>query len=83
MSLVLFTPRERDRQTPHDQDELYIVLRGSGEFSSGDERFAFGPGDALFVPAGREHRFERFTDDLVTWAVFWGPRGGERDPDRA
>jgi hypothetical protein len=31
----------------------------------------------LFVPAGAEHRFEDFTDDLTVWVVFYGPEGGE------
>jgi len=77
MSLVLFTPRGQDYQTPHDQDELYVILEGSGEFVLAGGRVSFGPGDVLFVPAHKEHRFENFSDDLVTWAVFWGPRGGE------
>jgi mannose-6-phosphate isomerase-like protein (cupin superfamily) len=38
----------------------------------------FTAGDVLFVPAGEEHRFERFSDDLILWAVFWGPEGGEK-----
>ena len=79
MSLVLFTPRGRDYQSPHEQDELYVVHRGTGEFVLEGRGTAFGPGDVLFVPAGREHRFERFSDDLVVWAVFWGPAGGEAD----
>jgi len=77
MSLLLFTPRGRDYQTPHEQDELYVVHRGTGEFVLDGERAAFGPGDVLFAAAGREHRFERFSDDLVLWVVFWGPPGGE------
>jgi len=32
----------------------------------------------LFVPAGVEHRFTRFTPDFVTWVIFYGPKGGER-----
>jgi len=24
------------------------------------------------------HRFEDFTEDLLTWVVFYGPEGGER-----
>jgi mannose-6-phosphate isomerase-like protein (cupin superfamily) len=40
-------------------------------------RHAFGPGDVLFVPAGVEHHFENFTDDLATWVIFYGPEGGE------
>ena len=41
------------------------------------ERCPFGPGDALFVPAGADHHFEGFSEDFATWVVFWGPPGGE------
>jgi len=77
MSLTLFTPREHDYQTPHEQDELYIVFTGAGELVTQQETFSFVEGDVLFVQAGEEHRFERFSDDLVLWVVFWGPKGGE------
>ena len=56
-----------------------VMGHGGGEFVNGPERHPFGPGDALFVPAGVEHRFEDFTDDLVVWVVFYGPEDGE-DP---
>lgn len=75
--LEVFAPRHRDYQTPHEQDELYFVMRGHGEFVLEDARMNFQPGDALFVPAGKIHRFENFSDDFVTWVVFWGPVGGE------
>jgi mannose-6-phosphate isomerase-like protein (cupin superfamily) len=77
MSLVLFTPRGKDYQDAHEQDELYVVLRGSGTLVLGDSRILFSQGDVLFVPAGKDHHFESFTQDLVTWAIFWGPSGGE------
>jgi mannose-6-phosphate isomerase-like protein (cupin superfamily) len=38
----------------------------------------FAVGDALFVAAGVEHRFENFSDDLAAWVAFYGPEGGER-----
>lgn len=79
MLLEVFAPRHRDYQTPHTQDELYFVMRGQGEFVLGGERTDFRAGDALFVPAGQVHRFENFSDDFVTWVVFWGPEGGERE----
>jgi mannose-6-phosphate isomerase-like protein (cupin superfamily) len=79
MSLIVFTPRGKDYQTAHSQDELYIVHKGSGVLRIGNERHAFVAGDALFVPARSVHRFEEFSDDFVTWAVFWGPQGGEAD----
>ncbi|HWP18579.1 MAG TPA: cupin domain-containing protein [Burkholderiaceae bacterium] len=77
MKVEVYAPHGRDPQQPHVQDELYFVVSGHGTFVNGDARHAFGPGDCLFVPAGRVHRFEGFSDDLVTWVVFWGPPGGE------
>lgn len=77
MRVGLYAPRGQDAQQPHTQDELYIIVSGSGEFVKADERRAFKPGDVLFVEAGVVHRFENFTDDFSTWVVFWGPQGGE------
>jgi mannose-6-phosphate isomerase-like protein (cupin superfamily) len=59
---------------------VYAVVQGSGLFRNADERHRFGAGDVLFVPAGVEHRFEEFTDDLVVWVFFYGPEGGEAAP---
>ncbi|MGD9535815.1 MAG: cupin domain-containing protein [Alphaproteobacteria bacterium] len=73
----VYAPRGSDPQQPHDQDEVYVVARGSGVFLNGTERRAFAPGDMLFVPAGVTHRFESFTDDFAVWVVFYGPQGGE------
>jgi ketosteroid isomerase-like protein/mannose-6-phosphate isomerase-like protein (cupin superfamily) len=78
---LLYAPRGNDPQAPHDQDEVYMVVRGSGSFTVEDARCAFGEGDLLFVPAKARHRFESFTDDLVVWALFYGPAGGEVPDD--
>jgi hypothetical protein len=32
-------------------------------------------GDVLFVSAEKQHRLVAFTDDLTTWAIFWGSEG--------
>jgi mannose-6-phosphate isomerase-like protein (cupin superfamily) len=77
MQLRWYAPQGHDPQTPHEQDEIYVVASGSGWFVRGDERVRFGPGDALFVAAGEVHRFEEFTEDFATWVVFYGPPGGE------
>jgi len=77
MSLELYAPQGEDAQTPHTQDELYIVIAGHGEFVNGGARHPFQPGDVLFVPADVEHRFERFSADFQTWVIFYGPEGGE------
>ena len=77
MSLILFTPKAKDYQTPHEQDEIYIVYKGHGQLVTKDKTYHFTEGDVLFVSAGVEHRFENFSDDLELWVVFWGPKGGE------
>lgn len=73
----VYAPRGSDPQEPHDRDEVYLVMRGSGTFRNGERRAPFGPGDLLFVPAGVTHRFEDFADDLDLWVIFYGPEGGE------
>jgi mannose-6-phosphate isomerase-like protein (cupin superfamily) len=77
MELGYYKPLGSDGQEPHEQDEIYIVQSGTGKFVLGDERIDFAPGDALFVPAGKEHRFVEFSDDFAAWVVFYGPQGGE------
>jgi mannose-6-phosphate isomerase-like protein (cupin superfamily) len=77
LEVELYAPRGRDFQQPHTRDEAYVVHSGSGTFFDGETRLAFGPGDFLFVPAGVEHRFEEFTEDLLLWVVLYGPEGGE------
>lgn len=77
LSLELFTPRGKDYQTPHDQDELYLVVKGSGELRIGEKLHPFEAGDVFFVAAGEDHRFETFSDDFASWVIFWGPKLGE------
>ncbi len=69
--LVFFAPRGVDRQTFHDEEEYYFIARGSGDILIGGERFKFAAGDAFYVPASIDHRFENFSDDFATWAVFF------------
>lgn len=74
MRAGVYAPRGCDDQGPHNQDELYIVLSGTGRFVKNGEDRPFQPNDLIFVEAGAEHRFLDFTDDFATWVVFWGPK---------
>ena len=79
MIVEIYQPQKVDLQMPHKQDELYIIYSGSGIFCNDGVRHPFGAGDVLFVPAGTPHHFEDFTDDFITWVVFYGPEGGEKN----
>jgi quercetin dioxygenase-like cupin family protein len=71
MYVEVYQPKKIDLQKPHDQDEIYVVISGSGTFFNSGERRPFAAGDLIFVPAGVEHRFEEFTDDFATWVIFY------------
>lgn len=79
LQVELYAPRGSDPQQPHTRDEVYVVVAGRGTFFCDGARHPFAPGDFLFVPAGVEHRFERFSDDLAVWVLFYGPDGGESE----
>jgi mannose-6-phosphate isomerase-like protein (cupin superfamily) len=79
LEVEIYSPSGVDPQQPHDRDEVYVVISGTGFFVNGEERNVFNPGDLLFVPAGVVHRFEDFSDDFATWVMFYGPAGGEAD----
>jgi mannose-6-phosphate isomerase-like protein (cupin superfamily) len=53
---VLVAP-EPDEQEPHDQDEVYVVLEGTGVLTVAGEEMELRRGDVAFVAAGTEHRF--------------------------
>jgi mannose-6-phosphate isomerase-like protein (cupin superfamily) len=65
---VLVAP-EPDRQQPHADDEVYVVLEGSGVLEVGGERVELREGHATFVPAGAEHRFVGY-EQLSVLVIF-------------
>ena len=66
-----------DRQQPHAEDEVYVVLAGRARFTAGDETRDVGPGDTLFVAATVPHRFHDIGETLRLIVVF-GPAEGSR-----
>ena len=69
---VLVAP-EPDRQQPHEDDEVYLVLEGSGVLEVDAERIELREGHAVFVPAGAEHRFVGY-ERLSVLVIFVRPR---------
>jgi mannose-6-phosphate isomerase-like protein (cupin superfamily) len=65
---VLVAP-EPDRQQPHEDDEIYVVLEGRGVLDVEGEQFPLTEGSTLFVPAGAEHRFSGY-EGLSVLVVF-------------
>jgi mannose-6-phosphate isomerase-like protein (cupin superfamily) len=65
---VLVAP-EPDRQQPHADDEVYVVLDGHGTLEVEGTPVELHPGNAVFVPAGAEHRFTGY-EELSVLVVF-------------
>ena len=65
---VLVAP-EPDRQQPHADDEIYVVLEGSGVLEVKGESVPVTEGSAVFVEAGAEHRFTAY-EHLCVLVIF-------------
>jgi len=61
-----------DPQSPHSEDEIYVVIRGQAGFRAGASDAEVGPGSVLFVPARVEHRFHSIRTALDVLVIF-GP----------
>jgi mannose-6-phosphate isomerase-like protein (cupin superfamily) len=59
-----------DPQRPHNEDEMYYVVRGQARMRLGPEDQAVGDGSVIFVQAGVEHRFHDITQELVVLVCF-------------
>jgi mannose-6-phosphate isomerase-like protein (cupin superfamily) len=68
---VLVAP-EPDRQSPHEDDEIYVVLEGRGVLTVENEQIPVEQGRAVFVPAGAEHRFTGY-EGLSLLVIFTRP----------
>jgi mannose-6-phosphate isomerase-like protein (cupin superfamily) len=53
---VLVAP-EPDHQQPHADDEVYVVLEGSGTLDVEGQKVDLREGHSVFVPAGAGHQF--------------------------
>jgi mannose-6-phosphate isomerase-like protein (cupin superfamily) len=65
---VLVAP-EPDRQQPHEDDELYVVLEGTGVLDVAGEQIQLDEGHSAFVPAGVEHQFAGY-EQLSVLVIF-------------
>lgn len=83
--VYVLAPGATDGQSPHREDEIYLVVRGRARFRQGDDEQEVGPGSVLFVPAGKRHAFYDVAEELVTFVAFSPPEslpGPSKVPDR-
>ena len=64
----------QDLQSPHDEDEVYFVVRGRGRLRVAGKERSIGPGSILYVQATAEHSFFEIEED-ITLLVFFASGG--------
>ena len=69
---VLVAP-EPDRQQPHEDDEVYVVLEGRGVLEVEGVQTQLEEGQGIFVPAGAEHGFTGY-EQLSVLVIFDRPK---------
>ena len=62
-----------DGQTPHTEDEVYVVTRGAASLDVEGAVTPMRPGSMAFVPERAEHRFVDISADFETVVVFAPP----------
>ena len=61
-----------DLQRPHQEDEMYYVVKGRARFHAGDQDQDIAVGSVLFVAAEVEHHFYDIVEELEL-LVFFAP----------
>jgi mannose-6-phosphate isomerase-like protein (cupin superfamily) len=69
IGVYVLVAAEPDRQQPHEDDEVYVVLEGRGSLEIEGEQVELREGHAVFVAAGADHRFSGY-EQLSVLVVF-------------
>ncbi len=72
LGLYVLAAGETDTQTPHAEDEVYYVVKGSAIVEVAGERRPIRPGSMVFVAKNVDHRFVDIDEDL-SLLVFFAP----------
>ncbi len=60
----------QDMQSPHDEDEVYLVLEGRARMKTGDELQDVRPGTVLYIRATETHSFFEIEEDMTLLVFF-------------
>ena len=72
LGLYVLSAGATDPQSPHTEDEVYYVVKGSGMVQVEGEDRAVTAGSMVYVGQDVQHQFHSITEDL-TLLVFFAP----------
>ena len=69
----------KDTQSTHDEDEVYLVLKGRASLIVDGEEMGLSEGSIVYVPADAAHEFVKIEENLSLLVFFGsgGPSGAE------
>ena len=70
--LIRLKPHQKDHQTPHPRDEVYLLLSGDGYLQIDDKSFKLEKNSLYFVPKETKHNFYGNNEELVILYFFGG-----------
>lgn len=59
----------------HPQEEIYMVLEGSGEICLGSERQEIHGGQTVYIPSNEYHQLTNTGDEPLKFVYCYGPAG--------
>lgn len=68
----------KDMQGLHDEDEVYLVVKGKGRLRVGNRDWEVGPGKVLYVRATSAHSFFEIEEDMTMLVFFSSMAPGMR-----
>ncbi len=77
-SLGFVTLEPEGGQVPwhnHPQEEIYMILEGTGEMCLGDERQEIHSGQTVFIPSNEFHQLTNIGKEPLQFVYCYGPAG--------
>jgi mannose-6-phosphate isomerase-like protein (cupin superfamily) len=71
--VLVLQPGEKDTQEPHDNDEVYYIIKGDGFLKIKNKDYLIEKNKIYFVKQKTEHFFHDNTKELVALYFFGGP----------
>ena len=70
MGVYALAAGAEDKQAPHDEDEVYYVIKGRAVLRVGTEEHPVAPGSIVFVAAHEVHKFHSIEEGLEVLVFF-------------
>lgn len=77
-SLGFVTLEPKGGQVPwhnHPQEEIYMILEGTGEICLGEEKQEITGGQTVYIPSNQFHQLTNVGDEPLKFVYCYGPAG--------